>query len=84
MAVEWQRLHNEVCGGCGQPLIEALDEASDYEAHVIVCHACLVKEQKERADAQADNVDTAGRKIAVTYAGRRPVIPELTPSGREA
>lgn len=80
LAVEWQRLQGEQCGGCGQPLEQSLDERSQYEVHDLVCFACQAKEQTERALSENDNADTAGRKVAVVYAGRdSDPIPALTP-----
>lgn len=81
LAVEWQRLHDEICGGCGQPLSESLDEGSAYHVKKIMCFACEAREQAEHAMRTADNTRTDGVKVTVAYAGRRPVIPDLTPTG---
>lgn len=80
LAVEWQRLQKETCRGCGQSLLESLDPLAEYEVHDIVCHGCEAKEQKERALSSAENAHTEGRRVTVTYMGRRPEFPALTPS----
>lgn len=72
LAVEWQRLQAETCGGCGQPLTDSMDEASDWDLHKLQCFAC---ETKEKAEAAAEK-PIPGRKLSVTYAGRRPVQPD--------
>ncbi|WP_327703641.1 hypothetical protein OG530_19315 [Streptomyces decoyicus] len=74
LAVEWQRLQDALCGGCGHPLDESLDEGNDYEVHRITCFACQVKERAEKAAAEAENADTTGRKLTTVLIGRRPVI----------
>lgn len=74
MAVEWQRLQSETCGGCGHLLSESLDEGNSYEPSHVTCFACQVKERADRAAAERENADTAGRKSFVKWAGRRPVI----------
>lgn len=81
LAIEWQRLSNETCTGCGQPLDQSLDPYADYEVHDLVCHGCEAKETRERSLSETKNASTAGRKVVVTYAGRRPEIPSLTPDG---
>ncbi|WNI16612.1 hypothetical protein [Actinacidiphila sp. ITFR-21] len=80
LAVEWQRLRNETCGGCGQPLEQSLDTYALYEVHDLVCHGCEAKELREKAMAENANSSTAGRKVSVSYAGRREPVPSLTPS----
>jgi len=72
LAVEWQRLRDETCSGCGQPLSEGLDEASEWHLHKLQCFACEVKERAE----QAVEKPIPGRKLSVSYAGRRPVLPD--------
>ena len=74
LAIEWQRLQSETCSGCGHLLTECLDEANDYEATTVTCFACQVKERAEKAAADKDNADTAGKKLLATYVGRRPVL----------
>jgi hypothetical protein len=83
LAVEWQRLQSEMCGGCGQPLSESLDEGSDYQVHTITCFACQAKEEAEKSLREAENTRLEGRKVTAMYAGRRPVIPDLTPADGE-
>lgn len=74
LAIEWQRWQNEICHGCGHPLSESLDEGNDYEAKPITCFACEAKERAEKAAADKDNADLAGRKISAVWAGRKPVL----------
>ena len=48
--LEWQRWCDQVCGGCGQPLLEAIDPDLEgaYEAHAVVCHACAAREAEQK------------------------------------
>lgn len=69
LAVEWQRLQRETCGGCGHLLEESLDEATEYEVHSVVCFACQAKEQAEKRLHDADNASTAGRKLVAVRIG---------------
>lgn len=79
LAVEWQRLKNEICKGCGQSLEESLDKLAEYEVHDVICAGCEAKETRERSLAEAENAKTEGRKVYVTYLGRREPFPEPSP-----
>ncbi|MER8083849.1 hypothetical protein ABTZ57_01470 [Streptomyces sp. NPDC094048] len=74
LAVEWQRLADETCGGCGHLLSESLDEANEYEPRRITCFGCQAKEKAEKAAAEREGADLSGQKLTVVWAGKRPVI----------
>jgi hypothetical protein len=69
LAVEWQRLQQETCGGCGHLLEESLDEATEYEVRSLVCFACQAKEQAEKALHDNERAATAGRKLVAVRVG---------------
>ncbi|MEV4437481.1 hypothetical protein AB0K09_00440 [Streptomyces sp. NPDC049577] len=71
LAVEWQRLQDETCPGCGHLLSESMDEATEYDVQSLTCFACQAKDQTERALAAKENADLSGRKLIATKAGRR-------------
>ncbi|MFJ6293191.1 hypothetical protein ACIQJX_07505 [Streptomyces griseoviridis] len=74
LAIEWQRLQDETCGGCGHLLSESLDEANDYEARKITCFACQAKELAEHAASEREGADLSGHKMTVIHTGRRPLL----------
>lgn len=74
LAIEWQRWQSEICGGCGHPLSESLDEGNDYQARQLACFACEVKERAEKAASAKENADTSGKKITAVWVGRRPLF----------
>lgn len=55
--LEWQRMQDELCPGCGQPRTESFsaDYADAYVATVQRCHACA--EQARTAEAQGKAMD---------------------------
>lgn len=69
LAVEWTRLQSETCSGCGQPLTDSMDESAEWDLHKLQCFACEVR---EKAEAAAEK-PVPGRKLSVSYAGRRPM-----------
>ncbi|MEU9400538.1 hypothetical protein [Streptomyces sp. NPDC048242] len=74
LAIEWQRLQDETCRGCGHLLAESLDEANEYEPQRITCFACQVKERAEKAASEREGADLSGHKLTVVHVGRRPLL----------
>ncbi|MEU7044931.1 hypothetical protein AB0A77_28285 [Streptomyces varsoviensis] len=74
LAVEWQRLQDQTCAGCGHPLAECMDEAVEYEVESRTCFACQAREQTEKALLAKDNADLTGRKLIVMKVGRRELL----------
>lgn len=54
-AIDWLAAQNDRCPGCGHPVSECMahvDEAPEYEAEVLRCHACDVRRiAMQEADA---------------------------------
>ncbi|ANZ17453.1 hypothetical protein O1L44_16280 [Streptomyces noursei] len=63
LAIEWQRIQDTTCAGCGQPLAECLTDDGGYETAVVRCHGCKAKEK--RAEELGKLSDTAGVKVVV-------------------
>lgn len=54
--LEWQRMQDALCSGCGQPRDESFsaDYADAYVASMQRCHACAAKERKARDSQSLD------------------------------
>lgn len=63
-AIAWQADQADVCSGCGHRLSESMapEAEDDYEAHLLVCHACATRGRK----AQAIENASPGAYISVT------------------
>lgn len=58
--LEWQRMQDAICPGCGQPREESFDPdyADAYVTHVRRCHACA---------AQARTVEEKHKTLSDTH-----------------
>jgi len=61
--LEWQTEQSLRCPGCGRPTDEttAVGRDDDYNAEVIVCHACAAGDRVERMYRE-NHGDTAGMR----------------------
>lgn len=65
-ALDWQAEKANTCA-CGQPIDESTAYGADdnYQAELLVCHACAAMERTERAFRAQDNAVTDGLKRRV-------------------
>lgn len=65
-ALEWQMEDRLTCS-CGQPIYEstAVGADDDYEAELLVCHACAEMDRRKRAFLGERNPVTDGLKTRV-------------------
>lgn len=63
----WQAEQAEACSGCGRQWSETADPDAfeDYDAHLVVCHACAERSRKRRELQQRDG-KLDGVFVAVT------------------
>ncbi|WP_424216023.1 hypothetical protein ACN20G_28155 (plasmid) [Streptomyces sp. BI20] len=54
LAVEWQRIQDETCAGCGQPLSESLEDDGGFVTELIRCHGCKAREERVAELAEAE------------------------------
>ncbi|MGA5629794.1 hypothetical protein ACPCTH_33500 [Streptomyces cellulosae] len=73
LAVEWQRMQDEKCRGCGQPVTESLDDAGGYETELVRCFACQALEER-RAELAKEERPLHGVKTVVRH-----LPPEVNP-----
>lgn len=69
-ALEWQEEQALLCSGCGRPTDEtmAVGRDDDYNAEILVCHACAAGDRAERIYRTADG-DVAGIKRRIWEEG---------------
>lgn len=62
-ALEWQ-VEDALTCSCGQPIDEstAVGADDDYEAELLVCHACAAMDRKERIFRESQSPVTDGLK----------------------
>lgn len=61
-ALEWQEYQDSLCPGCGHPRHETFgpENRDKFDAEAHQCHACEVKQRKQRIWTQDENYDSDG------------------------
>lgn len=68
--LEWQRMQDALCSGCGQPRDESFDPdyADAYEPKVLRCHACATAGRAADLSRKTFDGDVHGLYTSVSKA----------------